>query len=852
EVTHEALLDAWPRLVGWRREDAEGARLRDQLRAAARQWTERNRPSGLLWRGDALDEYRIWRRRVPGGLTAAEEAFASASLAEAARGRRLRRVAFGAVFLALAAFAVVMLIQNARVERERERARSSAAEMHDLLRDQYEEQGRRLLLADDPLLALGYLHQASQLGAAGPAHDFLVAQAIRATDGELLELPHDGRVNAVRFAPDGERIVTAGADNRARLWDARGVRLADLPHAGEVFAIAWSQSGDRIATAGVDGAALWNRDGRLLHRLEHGAEVHGLAFAPDGATLLTATVTDEVTRWSAARGERLAVLRAGGPQQSPPVDGQLALSPDGAWIAAGDATGTVRLWDGPGGRLAAEWKAHSDQIRWLGFSPDGKRLVSSTIAPEPAVAWSVPGHQKLSSFRHEQAAVNAVSFSPDGERIATASTDRTGAIWKASDGSRESALRGHAAGLARATWSPDGLTLATAGEDGSVVVWDAPSGRRVARRVGHRGPIRDIAFEGKGRSMATASVDGRALVWTTEPQQRVTFLVGHGLASIWSTEFSPSGAHVLTACADQTARIWDAATGRELLTMQHPAPLAIARFSRDGLKLATGADDGAVRVWDARTGALLDTFTGHPAAVGAIGWDRSGARVVSGAVDGSIRVWSLADRKPLLELQGHDGKVVVFAEFHPSRRSIVTVGSDDQVIEWDAAGGGILARTGKHPRRRGQFDRTGRLLVSATSNRSAEIWQLDGGARVQELVGHVGTVRTAAFGRGDAFVVTASFDETARIWEREHGRLLAVLALPDSWVNAAAFSPDGTRVATVRGDGVGEIWQLPTLVEGGAPLDEVVRCRAPYHMSGHNLVLRPRLPGDCRLLRGDR
>src|SRR5262249_6479883 len=72
EVTHETLLDAWPRLVGWRREDAEGARLRDQLRAAARQWEERGRAIGLLWRDDALAEYRLWRARTPGALTASE------------------------------------------------------------------------------------------------------------------------------------------------------------------------------------------------------------------------------------------------------------------------------------------------------------------------------------------------------------------------------------------------------------------------------------------------------------------------------------------------------------------------------------------------------------------------------------------------------------------------------------------------------------------------------------------------------------------------------------------------------------------------------------------------------------
>src|SRR5690606_30242709 len=65
EVVHEALLSAWPRLVRWRQEDADGARLRDQLRVAARQWDERGRSRDLLWRGRALLEYELWRSRYP-------------------------------------------------------------------------------------------------------------------------------------------------------------------------------------------------------------------------------------------------------------------------------------------------------------------------------------------------------------------------------------------------------------------------------------------------------------------------------------------------------------------------------------------------------------------------------------------------------------------------------------------------------------------------------------------------------------------------------------------------------------------------------------------------------------------
>jgi len=840
EVTHEALLEAWPRLVTWRREDAEGARLRDQLRAAARQWTERGKPSGLLWRGDALDEYRIWRRRVPGGLTAAEEAFAAASLADAARGRRLRAALITLAFVALAGFAIALLVQNARVGRERERANSKAGEMHDLLRDEYEEQGRRLLLGDEPRLALAYLHRASQLGVTGPAHDFLLAQAIRATDGQLLALDQDGSVNAVRFSPDGERVVTGGLDNRARLWDARrGLRLADLPHQGEVRAVEWSPSGDRIATGGVDGAALWDRDGKLVHRLATGFVVV-LRFTPDGGRLVTTTANDEVALWDAGQGTRIALLRAGDPESGPPVDGKLAVSRD--WIAAGDRAGVIHLWDGRSQREVGSWKAHGDQVLWIAFSPDGTRLASSGNGDQAAAVWSLPDHRRLLSLAHT-GIVNAVTFSPDGERIATASADRTAALWSSDKGERLFTLGGHTTGLWRASWSPDGALVATCGDDGSVLLWNVQEGRRVGRLFGHRAPVHDLSFDPKGRWLASAGSDHRALVWTTEPQQRIIFLRGHVLASAWSIEFSPGGDHVLTASADKTARIWDASTGRELLTLRHPSHLAIARFSPDGLRVATGADDGAVRIWDSASGALLDTLTGHKQPVGALGWDRGGAELVSGATDGTVRVWSIATGKPLLDLAAHDGKAVVFAAFHPSRPNvIVTIGVDDSTVVWDEATGHPLSRIEGHSRRRGSFDRSGAWLVNATVNRSAEIWRLDGGgASGRELLGHMGWVRTARFSPDDAFVVTASNDESARIWDRERGRLLAILPHTDSWVNDAVFSPDGKRVATVRGDGVGEIWQLPS--RAGRSLDEVVKCRAPYDIQGHSLVLRE-LPID--------
>jgi hypothetical protein len=101
EIIHESLLSAWPRLLRWRTQDAEGALLRDQLREAARLWEEHDRPPDRLWTGSAYKEFQLWRERYPGGLSAVEEAFSVAMVRQAGRRRRRVRLALTSVFVVL-------------------------------------------------------------------------------------------------------------------------------------------------------------------------------------------------------------------------------------------------------------------------------------------------------------------------------------------------------------------------------------------------------------------------------------------------------------------------------------------------------------------------------------------------------------------------------------------------------------------------------------------------------------------------------------------------------------------------------------------------------------------------------
>ncbi|PWB69723.1 MAG: hypothetical protein C3F15_14740, partial [Holophagae bacterium] len=110
EIVHESLLQAWPRLVRWEAQDAEGALLHDLLHQAARIWDEHGRPDDLLWSGAAFREYAVWRERYPGGLTDLEDAFGRSMTVLADRRRRRRRLVVTATIAVLVAVTAVLAL----------------------------------------------------------------------------------------------------------------------------------------------------------------------------------------------------------------------------------------------------------------------------------------------------------------------------------------------------------------------------------------------------------------------------------------------------------------------------------------------------------------------------------------------------------------------------------------------------------------------------------------------------------------------------------------------------------------------------------------------------------------------
>jgi WD40 repeat protein len=114
------------------------------------------------------------------------------------------------------------------------------------------------------------------------------------------------------------------------------------------------------------------------------------------------------------------------------------------------------------------------------------------------------------------------------------------------------------------TRSRDGYVVLNAGHALDEAVRKAPPWLRTL--VGHMGQIKSAVFSSDDQWVVTTSWDETARVWDAASGQLHATLTGHS-GSILSAAFSPDGQRVVTAGADKTARVWDAASGRLLVTL---------------------------------------------------------------------------------------------------------------------------------------------------------------------------------------------------------------------------------------------------------------------------------------------
>ncbi|MCO5192392.1 MAG: protein kinase [Anaerolineae bacterium] len=385
------------------------------------------------------------------------------------------------------------------------------------------------------------------------------------------------------------------------------------------------------------------------------------------------------------------------------------------------------------------------------------------------------------------------------------------------------------------SFNSDSNRLVTSGPEENVTLsfWKVPSGE-LDTKLELPLPSEDVSqfvLSPDWSRIAIGYLDGTASLWSTDTGEKIADLNGH--ISRVGVAFSRDSQR-LSSVDEQTAKVWDAATGEEQLSFPHsgwPLSSATTALSPDGNLLAIVVNTREIGIWDLEAvsnnptdPARLTTLTGgHTLVPLGMNFSADGTKLVSGSRDQTARIWDPITGEELLVLPGGTSNVLT-ADFSSDMTQILTGSQDGTVKLWDITSSGaeqldsvpLVPDAGAIA-----LNPEETHLAVETGDGKVLIWDLRSKQILLTIEGHMEGIRDIEYSPDGRKIVTSSPDRTAIIWNATSGEPLLTLEGHGERISGFTwqgivgvdYSSDGRKLATAGRDGTARIWDGETGTE---------------------------------------
>lgn len=425
--------------------------------------------------------------------------------------------------------------------------------------------------------------------------------------------------------------------------------------------------------------------------LDRPYELWSLSFSADGRQVAAGYGSGAVILWDVTSGEPIRTFEG----LTDGID-DLHITSEGVLAKtypAGALAEALTLWDIETGTLLRQQVLNTFGNE-TALHPDG-HSIAITLAGAPVTILDLQTWETTREFYGHGSIQYTANFSADGRWLLTGSVDDELRLWNMEDGSEIRRMSGlNSAQLVGLIRSPDDRTVLTQQLDGPLALWDLQTGAMLRQWGRTNKSFTGTAFSPDSRYVVSGTSEDENLGTCPPPEARLTLWDAATGAMIWEVEtggnattgkaFINGGTQIATVdrwCGNNVT-IWDAATGQRVAEWEgHQKPAWGLAASPDGNTLMTASEDQTAIIWDAATGTILQTLP-HEFVVRTGAFSPDSRRLVTVTNDGMVHLWDTADWREIKQMSGHSSSIL-YVQFSPDGRYIVSSGRDNTVFVWD-------------------------------------------------------------------------------------------------------------------------------------------------------------------------